>query len=69
VLICRYLTVGIKSRVALVDPRPLMRLLVAVTVVVTVGVAPLAAPAAAAEEPEGAPHHDDPKAAEARAHY
>jgi len=34
-----------------------------------VGVAPVTAPAAAADEAEGAPKHDDPKAAEARAHY
>ena len=46
-----------------------MRLLAAVTVVVWVGLAPPTAPAAAAEEAESASKHDDPKAAEARAHY
>ena len=39
------------------------------TVVVWVGVGPWAARSAAAEEAEGAPKHDDPKSAEARAHY
>jgi len=46
-----------------------MRLLAAVTVVVWVGVGPWVARAAAADEAEGTPKHDDPKAAEARAHY
>jgi hypothetical protein len=40
-----------------------------VTVAAWIGVAPVTTPAAAADEVEGAPKHDDPKAAEARAHY